>query len=327
MLMVNKKIIVGVFVFLIILYVLVNYFSENDYVTGMATINSFCVDNNFPTEINVGETKEVYLKVRNRGSKIWKKETYKLVSENFPKDLWGIKEVELNKDVEAREEYTFVFNIEAPSIPEKYEIRWRMSNWDGSFGQVCKEKIEVIEKTDCIPSKEVCDGKDNDCDNYVDEGVKNRCGECGEEPEEICDGKDNDCDVLVDEGCDEECIDLDGDGYCSYEDCLDSNEEVYPGAYERCDNNLDDNCNNVINEDCGEKIFKLKIPEYFYYKDVKVLLLNVYEDKAVRLEIDDESELVMYPGERQRIAGINIEIVNSSYVYLQEDRYANLKIG
>ena len=39
------------------------------------------------------------------------------------------------------------------------------------------------------PAKEVCDGKDNDCDGIRDNG-----------PAEICDGEDNDCDGLVDEG-------------------------------------------------------------------------------------------------------------------------------
>ncbi len=39
------------------------------------------------------------------------------------------------------------------------------------------------------PTREVCDGKDNDCDGIDDNG-----------PAEVCDGEDNDCDGLVDEG-------------------------------------------------------------------------------------------------------------------------------
>ena len=54
-------------------------------------------------------------------------------------------------------------------------------------------------------TEEVCDGADNDCDGAVDEGVSNRCGTCGAEPEEVCgDFIDNDCDGAIDEpeaGC------------------------------------------------------------------------------------------------------------------------------
>jgi hypothetical protein len=51
----------------------------------------------------------------------------------------------------------------------------------------------------CVPSDEVCDGLDNNCDGATDEGVLNACGTCGPVPEETCDGQDNDCDDAVDE--------------------------------------------------------------------------------------------------------------------------------
>ncbi len=45
---------------------------------------------------------------------------------------------------------------------------------------------------------EVCDGFDNDCDDLVDEGVRNNCGLCEAPPVEACDNIDNDCDGVVD---------------------------------------------------------------------------------------------------------------------------------
>ncbi|MCA9545600.1 MAG: VWA domain-containing protein, partial [Myxococcales bacterium] len=47
---------------------------------------------------------------------------------------------------------------------------------------------------------ENCNGLDDDCDGQVDEGVRNRCGDCGPEPGELCNGLDDDCDGAVDEG-------------------------------------------------------------------------------------------------------------------------------
>jgi hypothetical protein len=85
---------------------------------------------------------------------------------------------------------------------------------------------------------------------------------------EVCDGKDNNCDKFIDEGCSMYC-DRDTDGYkstlstgicsgtgcwtngtCSYakgNDCNDINRSINPGAIETC-NLIDDNCNNQIDE-------------------------------------------------------------------------------
>lgn len=49
---------------------------------------------------------------------------------------------------------------------------------------------------------ELCNGRDDDCDGTVDEGVLNVCDFCGIVPVEVCgDRIDNNCDGEVDEGC------------------------------------------------------------------------------------------------------------------------------
>ena len=109
---------------------------------------------------------------------------------------------------------------------------------------------------------EVCDGRDNNCNDEVDEvadgdndGVAGRqCGgdDCDDRNEsigpdgiEVCDGVDNDCDDAIDEAADG-----DNDGHagvlCGGDDCDDSNPDVLPGVDEVCDNGLDDDCDGAV---------------------------------------------------------------------------------
>lgn len=76
----------------------------------------------------------------------------------------------------------------------------------GSNVGACRQGVQVCSNGEwgsCDglgPSSESCDGVDNDCDQQVDEGLLNVCGECGAVPSETCNGSDDDCDGRVDEG-------------------------------------------------------------------------------------------------------------------------------
>lgn len=106
-------------------------------------------------------------------------------------------------------------------------------------------------------AEELCDGKDNDCDELTDEDDKDQDGvTCAEDDcddtdsssypgafELVDDGHDNDCDGLTDEVQ----IDDDGDLYYADDpdealrDCNDQDSDIHPNAEERCDD-ADRNC-------------------------------------------------------------------------------------
>jgi len=87
-----------------------------------------------------------------------------------------------------------------------------------------------------VPQVEVCDGVDNNCNGAVDEGVLNRCGECGPEPIEVCDGLDNDCDGEVDEGVTNICG-----------GCWEVGPEEWISGDAACDG-IDNDCDGAIDE-------------------------------------------------------------------------------
>ncbi|WP_020674726.1 PilC/PilY family type IV pilus protein [Geopsychrobacter electrodiphilus] len=67
---------------------------------------------------------------------------------------------------------------------------------------------------------------------------------------ELChDGKDNDCDGFVDMA-DPDC-DVDGDGYTTDQgDCRDDRADIHPGAVEICGDLIDNDCNGTVDDGC-----------------------------------------------------------------------------
>lgn len=75
------------------------------------------------------------------------------------------------------------------------------------------------------------------------------------------------CERLADGSCGwmiHDCppVDMDGDGFAYPQDCDDSNASVHPGAYEACDN-LDNDCDGMVDEGCFECMSDEDCPEYW----------------------------------------------------------------
>jgi hypothetical protein len=140
------------------------------------------------------------------------------------------------------------------------------------------------------PSSEImCNELDEDCNGMAElgtdadyDGFKIEGGLCGPVDcddskatvnpgaAEICDGIDNDCDLSIDENVVQNTYyqDSDSDGFgnplvsqtgCiippgyvpNDDDCNDANALINPLAAEICDNNIDENCNGIIDLDCA----------------------------------------------------------------------------
>ena len=119
--------------------------------------------------------------------------------------------------------------------------------YPGTQDKVCnKGKIQYTQcVTEC--TEEACNGLDDDCDEQIDEGQLNECGECGIVPAEICDNVDNNCDGYTDEDLFQTCVTACGSGY---EICDEGNwvscsapqpqDEICDGLDNDCDGQIDE---------------------------------------------------------------------------------------
>jgi hypothetical protein len=145
-------------------------------------------------------------------------------------------------------------------------------------------------KGEVLPGKEVCDGKDNDCDGKVDNGLSRECydgpadtagkGICKKGTQlceggkwtscqlqvkptkEDCNNKDDDCDGMVDESLEGKCYNgpastrgvgscKDGVRKCDAGTWTKCIGEVLPAGKETCGDAQDNDCNGLVDDGAG----------------------------------------------------------------------------
>jgi hypothetical protein len=117
----------------------------------------------------------------------------------------------------------------------------------GDSTRACSAPADhVANSTDCNDNDgsihpnadEVCNGIDDDCDNSTDEGVLNTYYH------------DSDEDGYGDAGDSTQACSAPADHVTDSTDCNDNNGSINPGASEVCDDNIDNNCDGRVDEDC-----------------------------------------------------------------------------
>src|SRR5262245_25830006 len=130
--------------------------------------------------------------------------------------------------------------------PESLEIRCEIEGGDQA-------------KDPCLPMGQQC--------------INNVCRDCDADARELCNGRDDDCDGEIDEGHD---ADKDGFTWCGggkveMADCVDTDAKIHPGATaeagtatkppsEECDGK-DNDCDSKVDEDSRCESMKKKCPE------------------------------------------------------------------
>lgn len=129
----------------------------------------------------------------------------------------------------------------------------------------------VLNNTDCNDNDaaihpgavEICDGKDNNCNGQIDEGVKTTYY------------RDADGDTYGNAAITIQACSLPAGYVTNNTDCNDNNSAVNPGATEICGNGIDDNCNGQIDENCPVIPLTISINDVSVHESQGIATLTV----------------------------------------------------
>ena len=128
--------------------------------TGFATYGAQCVSNTLPATMTSGQAMQVSVTMKNLGRYNWEWGTYYkygLVpdSSNSQNSLWSVTQAQIPTGVKIPpgSQYTFSFNIKAPTTPGTYSSRFKMNRNGVQFGANCGRDIIVQAacNNDCSP--------------------------------------------------------------------------------------------------------------------------------------------------------------------------------
>ncbi len=135
------------------------------------TNNSSCVSNTTPQNMNAGQTSTVSITFQNTGTNNWSDANrYTLVSNQS--SIWGIntQSIGMNSSTVAPQgNYTFTFNITAPTQSSNYSAYWQMASGATSFGQPCGTNVTVTNSSNSsapdihnLPDVQIRENSDSD---------------------------------------------------------------------------------------------------------------------------------------------------------------------
>jgi ELWxxDGT repeat protein len=151
--------------------------------------------------------------------------------------------------------------IEACSAPAGYAI----------LGDDCNDNDNTVYPG----SAEICDGKDNNCDGQIDEGVKTTFYR-------DADGDSYGNSALTVQDCSAP------PGYVTNSiDCNDGNANINPGKTEICGNSIDDNCNGQTDEGCNISNPTIRINDVSVYETqgIATLALSLSHASAQDIKV------------------------------------------
>ena len=218
------------------------------------------------------------------------------------------------------------------------DVNEDQANFDlDNLGNVCDDDDDndgSMDVDDCAPfdadafpgHPEVCDGKDNDCNQEEDDGLGSTAcglGECEHtvencvnglpqscdpfagQADEVCDGKDNDCNGIVDEES--------GSTTCGLGECEHTVDNCFDGMLQVCDpmegsvdevcDKLDNNCNGEVDEGVGGTFYLDEDKDGFGLTDSAVQACEAPPGYAAESGDCDDDDLEVFPGADEVVNG------------------------